>query len=65
VEHRRQESFQDELRRILSKCGLAYDERYLWGETVRPALSRARGYDGTWSAGVARGYDGSGLRPGT
>jgi len=29
-EHHRKESFQDELRRILEKNGVKYDERYLW-----------------------------------
>ena len=31
AEHHRQESFQEELRRILGRYGVAYDERYLWG----------------------------------
>ena len=30
AEHHRKESFQDELRRILEKNGVKYDERYLW-----------------------------------
>jgi len=30
AEHHRKESFQDELRRILKKYGVKYDERYLW-----------------------------------
>ena len=29
-EHHRVETFQDELRRLLTKYGLAWDERYLW-----------------------------------
>jgi len=29
-EHHRKETFQDELRRILGKYGVKYDERYLW-----------------------------------
>lgn len=29
-EHHRQESFQDEFRRILKKYKVAYDERYVW-----------------------------------
>ena len=29
-EHHRQESFQDELRRLLGKYGVEYDERYVW-----------------------------------
>ena len=29
-EHHRKETFQDELRRILGKYGVEYDERYLW-----------------------------------
>jgi REP element-mobilizing transposase RayT len=29
-EHHRTESFQDELRRILKKYGVEYDERYMW-----------------------------------
>jgi REP element-mobilizing transposase RayT len=28
--HHRREAFQDELRRILKKYGVSYDERYLW-----------------------------------
>ncbi|MCZ7637874.1 MAG: IS200/IS605 family transposase [Verrucomicrobia bacterium] len=31
AEHHRKEGFQDELRRILNKCGVTYDERYVWG----------------------------------
>ncbi|MBE7502580.1 MAG: IS200/IS605 family transposase [Verrucomicrobiales bacterium] len=31
AEHHRKEGFQDELRRILNKSGVAYDERYVWG----------------------------------
>jgi REP element-mobilizing transposase RayT len=30
VEHHRQETFQDEFRRLLKKYGVAYDERYVW-----------------------------------
>jgi REP element-mobilizing transposase RayT len=30
AEHHRSMSFQDELREILRKCGVAYDERYVW-----------------------------------
>jgi len=29
-EHHRQESFQDEFRRLLAKYGLEFDERYVW-----------------------------------
>ena len=29
-EHRRVETFQDEFRRLLTKYGVAWDERYLW-----------------------------------
>ena len=29
-EHHRQESFQDEFRRLLTKYGIEYDERYVW-----------------------------------
>jgi putative transposase len=29
-EHHRQESFQDEFRRLLTKYGLEWDERYVW-----------------------------------
>jgi REP-associated tyrosine transposase len=29
-EHHRQESFQDEFRRLLRKYGIEYDERYVW-----------------------------------
>ena len=29
-EHHRKESFQDELRRLLTKYGLEWDERYIW-----------------------------------
>jgi hypothetical protein len=29
-EHHRQESFQDEVRRLLRKYGLEFDERYVW-----------------------------------
>lgn len=29
-EHHRQETFQDEFRRLLKKYGVAYDERYVW-----------------------------------
>jgi len=29
-EHHRQETFQDEFRRLLKKYGLDYDERYVW-----------------------------------
>ena len=29
-EHHRRESFQDELRRLLRKYGVEYDERYVW-----------------------------------
>jgi REP element-mobilizing transposase RayT len=29
-EHHKQESFQEELRRILKKYGVEYDERYVW-----------------------------------
>ncbi len=29
-EHHRQESFQDEFRRLLRKYGIEYDEKYLW-----------------------------------
>jgi len=29
-EHHRQESFQDEFRRLLRKYGVEYDERYVW-----------------------------------
>lgn len=29
-QHHRQESFQDEFRRLLRKYGLPYDERYVW-----------------------------------
>ena len=29
-EHHRRESFQDELRRLLRKYGIEYDERYVW-----------------------------------
>jgi REP element-mobilizing transposase RayT len=29
-EHHREESFQDELRRLLRKYGLEWDERYIW-----------------------------------
>ena len=30
MEHHRKESFQDEVRRILAKYGVEFDERYLW-----------------------------------
>jgi len=30
AEHHRRESFQDELRRLFRKCGVEYDERYVW-----------------------------------
>ena len=30
-EHHRKLSFQDELRKIFASCGVAYDERYVWG----------------------------------
>jgi REP element-mobilizing transposase RayT len=30
AEHHRQESFQDEFRRILTKYGLTWDEKYVW-----------------------------------
>lgn len=29
-QHHREESFQDEFRRLLKKYGIAYDERYVW-----------------------------------
>ena len=29
-EHHRKKTFQDEFREFLDKCGIAYDERYLW-----------------------------------
>jgi hypothetical protein len=29
-DHHRNESFQDELRRLLRKYSVAYDERYVW-----------------------------------
>jgi REP element-mobilizing transposase RayT len=29
-EHHRKESFQDEFRRWLKKCGVEFDERYVW-----------------------------------
>lgn len=29
-EHHQRESFQDELRRVLKKCGMDWDERYVW-----------------------------------
>ncbi len=29
-EHHKRVSFQDEFRRILAKCGVKYDERYVW-----------------------------------
>jgi len=30
MEHHRKESFQDELRRLLKKYGVDFDERYVW-----------------------------------
>jgi len=30
VEHHREETFQDEFRRLLKKYGIDYDERYVW-----------------------------------
>jgi REP element-mobilizing transposase RayT len=29
-EHHKTESFQDEFRRLLTKCGVEWDERYVW-----------------------------------
>ena len=29
-EHHRRETFQEEFRRLLTKCGLEWDERYVW-----------------------------------
>ncbi len=29
-EHHQKTTFQDEYRRLLKKCGISYDERYLW-----------------------------------
>ena len=29
-EHHKKETFQEELLRILKKCGVQYDEQYLW-----------------------------------
>ena len=29
-EHHRRETFQEEFRRLLNKCGIAFDERYVW-----------------------------------
>jgi len=39
TEHHRRMTFQDELREMLGRHGLDFDERYLWDELVRFALS--------------------------